>query len=40
MRTLGACFALVFFAMPLRAELTPNDARIIRELIREEKCGA
>ena len=36
MRTLGVCFALVFFAMPLRAELTPNDARIIRELIREE----
>ena len=36
MRTLGVCLALVFFAMPLRAELTPNDVRIIRDLIREE----
>ena len=36
MRTLGVCLALVIFATPLRAELTPNDVRIIRDLIREE----
>ena len=36
MRTLGVCLALVFFATPLHAELTPNDVRIIRDLIREE----
>ena len=39
MRTLGVCLALVIFATPLRAELTPNDVRIIRDLIREENAA-